>query len=393
MVKILLKSITVIFVSFFFASFVSAQQSSFNLLDGRLIKSPESTAVYWVGPDNFRHAFPNEKIYFSWYDDFSKVEVVSATELASYALGKNVLYRPASRLIKIPSVPEVYAVEPFGVLRNIPSEAVAEELYGPDWSKKVDDVDISFFFDYSIGGTVEVIGGRAIHPVGSVFNFAGQRYLSEQRTDGLWQIRPISGLAWIWNRFESLEKLTFRSATLPPHITKGPSVLTPEVAYSCVSCSVETFGKKSVQSTETYTDNGLTIEAPSNFTVEFTDTSTELFDSPLWAVESEFDQTDSFAENLLVIRWFKQQFGDDINEILDIRKQLTENIFYSGPSLQYENAYEMVVSDNDGIMFRYVIFDMGPYFYEAQFTSVEYGIDQYIDVFDVMIDSLEFPTS
>lgn len=382
----------IISASFCFAGFVSAQES-FNLLDGKLIKSPESTAVYWVGPDNFRHAFPNEKIYFSWYDDFIQVQEVTAQELASYSLGKNVLYRPGSRLIKIPSVPEVYAVEPFGILRNLPSEAVAEELYGPDWSKKVDDVDISFFFDYTVGGTVEVIGGRAVHPVGSVFDFAGQRYVSEQRTDGLWQIRPISGLAWIWNRFESLEKLTFRSATLPQHITKGPSVLTPEAAYSCVSCSQELFEKKSVQSTQTYAQSGLVLEVPTTFSVEFTDTSTELFDSPLRSVESKFEMGDEFAENLLVIRWFKQQFGDDINQILDIRKELSDRIFYSGPSLQYENAYELVVSQNDGVIFRYVIFDMGPYFYEAQFTSVQYEIDTYLDVIDVMIDSLTFPAS
>ncbi len=392
MKSLTLKLILFVSASFFVGGFAHAQES-FNLLDGKLIKSTQSTAVYWVGPDNFRHAFPNEKIYFSWYDNFLQVQVVTPEELASYSLGKNVLYRPGSRLIKIPSVPEVYAVEPFGVLRNLPSEAVAEELYGNDWSKKVDDVDISFFFDYTIGGTVEIIDGQAIHPIGSVFDFAGQRYLSEQRTDGLWQIRPISGLAWIWNRFESLEKLTFRSATLPAHITKGPSVLTPEAAYSCVSCSKEHFEKKSVQSTQTYTEAGHILEVPTYFSVEFTDTSTELFDSPLISIESKFEPGDEFAENLLVIRWFKQQFGDDINQILEIRKDLSDRVFYSGPSLQYPNAYELVTSQNDGVIFRYVIFDMGPYFYEAQFTSVEYGIDSYLDVIDVMIDSLMFPVS
>lgn len=369
----------------------ASAQESFNDLDGALIKSPDSTAVYWVGPDNFRHAFPNERIYFSWYQDFSAVQEVTAEELASYPLGKNVLYRPGSRLIKIPSVPEVYAVEPFGLLRNLPSETVAEQLYGEDWSKKVDDIDISFFFDYTIGGTVEVINDKPIHPVGSVFEFAGQRYVSDLRTDGLWVIRPISGLAWIWNDFESLEKLPFPHAVLPAYLSKGASVLTPEAAFSCVYCSKELFQKRPIQSTERYDQGGLAIEAPTTFTVEFTDTSNELFDSPLRAVESTFGPNDQFAENLLVIRWFKQQFGDDVNQILEIRKELADTIYYSGPSLQYDNAQEIVVSQEDGILFRYVVFDMGSYFYEVQFTSAEYGVDVYMDVFDLMIDSLVFP--
>src|SRR5688572_3767681 len=57
-------------------------------------------AVYFYGHDGKRHAFPNEKVYFTWYSDFSGVRTISATEMASLQLGSNVVYRPGTKPVK-----------------------------------------------------------------------------------------------------------------------------------------------------------------------------------------------------------------------------------------------------------------------------------------------------
>ena len=108
----------------------------------------EDEAVYYLDKDWIRRSFPNQSIYKSWYPDFSGVKELSKEQLAIFRLGKNITYRPGTRLIKIPSIAKVYAVEPGGALRWIESESVAKALYGNDWSKRVDDVAETFFVDY-----------------------------------------------------------------------------------------------------------------------------------------------------------------------------------------------------------------------------------------------------
>jgi len=115
----------------------------------------EDTAVYYVGADGLRHAFPNSKVYGTWRCDFSGVQVVNSGLLASIPLGKNVTYRPGLRLVKFPSVPVVYAVSADGVLRPLASENVAIAIFGQAWSKSVDDVSEAFYSDYSFGNRIE----------------------------------------------------------------------------------------------------------------------------------------------------------------------------------------------------------------------------------------------
>lgn len=114
-----------------------------------LIKG-STPAVYYVD-EGKRYVFPNEKIYFSWYSGFSDVRTVSDEELASYLIGGNVTYKPASRLVKLQSDPRVFAVGAGGRLRWVASETAARALYGDDWNKKVDDLSDAFFFAYKEG--------------------------------------------------------------------------------------------------------------------------------------------------------------------------------------------------------------------------------------------------
>lgn len=116
-----------------------------------LVKSPASDAVYYCGADRKRYVFPNDKVYFTWYDDFSEVIEITSEELANIPLGGNATYRPGVKLIKITTDPKVYAVDRGGTLRWMKSPSVAQELYGDDWSDMVDDVSDAFFVNYTIG--------------------------------------------------------------------------------------------------------------------------------------------------------------------------------------------------------------------------------------------------
>jgi hypothetical protein len=124
------------------------QPPTCGLATGSLVKTADATAVYFIGSDCKRHAFPNANIYASWYTDFSQVTTISSAQMASFSLGPNVTYRPGIRMVKFQSLPKVYAVGPKGALRWISSEALAMELYGAEWNKKIDDVSDAFFTNY-----------------------------------------------------------------------------------------------------------------------------------------------------------------------------------------------------------------------------------------------------
>lgn len=122
--------------------------------NGHLIKGKSFTTVYYLGQDNKRYVFPNDKTYLSWFDTFSYVKQISDEELMKYSLGGNVTYKPGSRLIKIETSPQVYVVTRGGVRRAIASEEVAVQLYGQDWKTRVDDMPDSFFTNYTDGPTI-----------------------------------------------------------------------------------------------------------------------------------------------------------------------------------------------------------------------------------------------
>lgn len=131
----------------------------FQALSAFLTTSPlikgSTEAVYYYGADGKRYAFPDRNTYFSWYVDFKGVRKISDSDLAAIQLGGIVNYRPGS-LIKITSVPNVYAVTHNGVLRWLKNEETAKMLYGENWSTLVHDVSDSFFFSYKMGEPIEI---------------------------------------------------------------------------------------------------------------------------------------------------------------------------------------------------------------------------------------------
>jgi hypothetical protein len=121
------------------------------LREGDLIKAKDNAAVYWYKGGK-RWVFPNENTYRSWFgDDFSKVITVPASQLGTIMIGGDVKMKAGVYLLKIQSDPKTYAVEPDGLLRWIRTEDQARELYGLAWNKRVRDVDVSLWVDYTIG--------------------------------------------------------------------------------------------------------------------------------------------------------------------------------------------------------------------------------------------------
>ena len=73
---------------------------------------------------------------------------VNIAELDLYPDGGIVPYRPGIKLMTTIDTNKVYAVEPNGILRKLPSAAVAKELYGDFWGDLVKDIDPGYFSSY-----------------------------------------------------------------------------------------------------------------------------------------------------------------------------------------------------------------------------------------------------
>lgn len=121
---------------------------------GELVKSPASSAVYYKALDGKRYVFPNAKTYATWFPDFVKVKTITAAQLASLPIGGTVTYRPGTRLLKLQTRSEVYAVSRGGVLRHVASEETAREIFGSRWRTLVDDLPEAFFAGYRVGPVI-----------------------------------------------------------------------------------------------------------------------------------------------------------------------------------------------------------------------------------------------
>ena len=119
-----------------------------------VIKGLSHSTLYYYATDGKRYAFPNDKVYFSWFTNFNDVVTISDEELAQIPLGGVVHYRPGILLVKIQTDPKVYAVGEKGILRWIKSEILARALYGNDWNILVDDLPASFFAQYLLGSPI-----------------------------------------------------------------------------------------------------------------------------------------------------------------------------------------------------------------------------------------------
>lgn len=144
-------------------AYVVEPTSLIDLFPGDLVKLSDDcvasisvkSAVYYIGADKKRYVFPNEKIYKSWYQDFSNIKSISAESLAAIPVGGAVTYRAGSRLLKYPSDSKVYLVTRGGILRWAQNEDVVRNWYGPLWRSFVDDLSEAFAVQYQFGPSIQ----------------------------------------------------------------------------------------------------------------------------------------------------------------------------------------------------------------------------------------------
>lgn len=86
MIKRILLTITVLLIPLF----ASAQKN----YQGQLISPTDSSAVYYISANNESYSFPHEKVYFSWFDNFSYVQNIDPVELEPYEYKGKIQYKP-----------------------------------------------------------------------------------------------------------------------------------------------------------------------------------------------------------------------------------------------------------------------------------------------------------
>lgn len=158
-----------------------------------------SGSVFWV-----RQAYPNQAIYNTWRSDFNNVKTISSEQMAEINLIDNVVVRPGTKLVKITTVPKVYAVGPAGLLYHIKDEAVAERLYGEDWASKVIDISDAFWPNYIDSG-VELDG--SIYPEGQVVRREGETDIYYVDVNNIW-VKFTDEQAFLANNFRLFNVVT-----------------------------------------------------------------------------------------------------------------------------------------------------------------------------------------
>jgi len=129
---------------------------------GDLIKIPNDNdastqpdiAVYYYASNGKRYVFPNEKVYFSWYQDFQNVKEIPIDQMSLIPIGGNITYRPGSKLVKFQTDTKTYLPTKGGVLRWVQTEEVARSYFGSNWNQQVDDISEAFYVNYKFGQPV-----------------------------------------------------------------------------------------------------------------------------------------------------------------------------------------------------------------------------------------------
>jgi hypothetical protein len=183
------------------------------IADGDLVKTADSSAVYYIQGSNKR-VFPHYNVYLSWGypEDFSTVKTVTASELAAYEDANPMpfrdgsLFRGTAASLGDKDATAVFYVED-AQLRPVLSEQVYQGLFSdPDWVRVtwVPD-DLLSKFDYEMGSDIT---SSSTHPDGAIVKYEGesQKYLIQ---DG--KKRAISEAAFEANRYKESMVITIES--------------------------------------------------------------------------------------------------------------------------------------------------------------------------------------
>ncbi len=124
---------------------------------GWFVRSPSFDTVYYIDTDFQRHPLWDSQTFFTWAESWDDIVWITDATLPTLKLASPLTPKPGVVLVKIQSDPGVYAIggsalEP--TLRFIPSEAVAEAVYGTMWADYIIDLDPSILRHFSVGSDV-----------------------------------------------------------------------------------------------------------------------------------------------------------------------------------------------------------------------------------------------
>jgi hypothetical protein len=167
----------------------------------------ECDQYYYCAQDGMRYTIPCANAYAeyekyrdalldSWYEQ-PVLKSVTKQVTAAIALAGNVVMRAGTYLIRIDTVPKVYAVAPGGKIHLIRSDTVGQYLFGLDWQDKIVIVYDGFFANYTDSN--EPLDGT-VYPHGQLVysSLNDQTYYVNE--DGTWSAF-VSYEAFIANNF------------------------------------------------------------------------------------------------------------------------------------------------------------------------------------------------
>lgn len=115
---------------------------------GDLISPAGRSSVYYVDKGGLLRLFEQEQIFFTHYDDFNDVKIMTLADYNAMMIGPPMIPAPGSVLVKTIASSRVYYLRPVegeSVLSEliwIEDENWAQELFGDDWNQKIIDIDI-----------------------------------------------------------------------------------------------------------------------------------------------------------------------------------------------------------------------------------------------------------
>lgn len=203
-------------------SFAPVADAAGNYPAGSLLalKGQSGAAVYLIGTDGKKYVFPSQKEYSTWYPNFDKVVRVAVSELDLYPDGGAVTVRPGTKLVTHMNTAKVYAIEPGGILRWIPTDTIAKSLYGDNWTSRLVDV-IPGFFSSSYKATGADVS--TTYPKGTVVKMGSTMYY----IDGTTKRAFANDAAFTANGYKTADLVTVTSLT---GYTDGTSITGAESA-------------------------------------------------------------------------------------------------------------------------------------------------------------------
>ena len=72
-----------------------------SLVAGDVIKGASTKNVFYYSADGKRYTFPTDKVFFSWFKDWSVVKTVPDAQLGAITLAGTLPYRAGTQLVKI----------------------------------------------------------------------------------------------------------------------------------------------------------------------------------------------------------------------------------------------------------------------------------------------------